>query len=73
MKIFYSSCCGSATDDPLALEYGICPDCLERCEFEEEEEEEEFDNLCTSCNGSGEGMWDGSTCSSCKGSGTKTN
>jgi DnaJ-class molecular chaperone len=29
----------------------------------------ENDNLCTQCNGSGEGMHDGSTCSSCKGSG----
>jgi DnaJ-class molecular chaperone len=31
------------------------------------------DNLCTSCNGSGEGMWDGSTCSTCKGKGIKIN
>lgn len=34
-------------------------------------DEEEFQNLCTSCNGSGEGMWDGSTCSTCKGTGVK--
>jgi DnaJ-class molecular chaperone len=31
----------------------------------------EQDNTCTLCNGSGEGMWDGSTCSSCKGLGVK--
>jgi DnaJ-class molecular chaperone len=29
------------------------------------------DNMCIVCNGSGEGMWDGSTCSSCKGLGVK--
>jgi DnaJ-class molecular chaperone len=29
------------------------------------------DNMCIVCNGSGEGMWDGSTCSSCKGLGIK--
>lgn len=34
-------------------------------------DEDEFQNLCTSCNGSGEGMWDGSTCSTCKGTGVK--
>lgn len=28
------------------------------------------DDLCSRCNGSGEGMYDGSTCSSCGGSGT---
>lgn len=41
--------------------------------MEEEEEEEEFDedeeDVCGQCNGSGEGMWDGSTCRSCGGSG----
>jgi hypothetical protein len=48
MTIYYSSCCGSATDDPLALEYGICPECLEHCEFEEEESE-----YCSECDGRG--------------------
>ena len=48
MTIYYSSCCGSATDDPLALEYGICPECLEHCEFEEEESE-----YCPECDGRG--------------------
>lgn len=36
---------------------------------EEEEEEELEDPLCTMCNGSGEGMYDGSRCSVCGGSG----
>lgn len=36
---------------------------------EEEGEEEEEDGICGACNGSGEGMYDGSRCYSCKGSG----
>lgn len=28
-------------------------------------------DLCATCNGSGEGMYDGSTCSVCKGSGVE--
>ena len=33
-----STCCGAETD---MEEVGICPDCLEHCDWEEEEEEEE--------------------------------
>lgn len=33
------------------------------------EEHEDDDRLCGTCNGSGEGMVDGSSCSSCHGSG----
>lgn len=33
----YSTCCGAYTDMD---EIGICPDCLEHCDWEEEEEEE---------------------------------
>jgi hypothetical protein len=29
-----STCCGAQTTMP---EYGICPDCLEHCDWEEEE------------------------------------
>jgi hypothetical protein len=36
---------------------------------EHRECEEEEDEICGSCNGSGEGRYDGSTCYSCKGSG----
>ena len=32
----YSSCCGAETD---MEEVGICPECLEHCNFEEDEEE----------------------------------
>lgn len=32
-----STCCGAYTDMD---EIGICPDCLEHCDFEEEDEEE---------------------------------
>ena len=48
MKIFYSSCCGSSVDDPLAIEFGICPDCLENCEFEEDDSD-----YCPECDGKG--------------------
>jgi hypothetical protein len=33
-----STCCGAETD---MEEVGICPDCLEHCDWEEEEEDEE--------------------------------
>lgn len=29
------------------------------------------DEICSRCSGSGEGMWDGSTCTSCHGSGVE--
>jgi DnaJ-class molecular chaperone len=29
--------------------------------------------LCSTCDGSGEGMWDGSICSTCRGSGVDPN
>ena len=32
-----STCCGCETD---MTEVGICPECLEHCDFEEDEEEE---------------------------------
>lgn len=38
-------------------------------DFEEKDEEEE--EICTSCNGSGEGQHDGTRCSCCKGRGVK--
>jgi hypothetical protein len=34
----YSTCCGAYTDMD---EIGICPDCLEHCDWEEDEEDEE--------------------------------
>ena len=33
----YSTCCGAYTD---MEEIGICPDCLEHCDFEDEDEDE---------------------------------
>lgn len=33
----YSTCCGAYTD---MEEVGLCPECLEHCDFEEEDEEE---------------------------------
>jgi hypothetical protein len=38
----YSTCCGAHTTFD---EIGICPDCLEHCDWEEEEEEEEEEEL----------------------------
>jgi hypothetical protein len=33
MKV--STCCGAEATDPLMLDYGICPDCKDHCEFED--------------------------------------
>jgi hypothetical protein len=33
----YSTCCGAYTD---MEEIGICPDCLEHCDFDHEDEDE---------------------------------
>jgi hypothetical protein len=33
-----SDCCGAYTD---MTEYGLCPDCLEHCEFIDEDEDED--------------------------------
>lgn len=32
----YSTCCGAHTN---FTEYGICPDCLDHCDWEEEDED----------------------------------
>jgi hypothetical protein len=34
----YSTCCGAETD---MEEIGICPECMEHCDFEDDEEDEE--------------------------------
>lgn len=34
-----SDCCGAAARDPIMLDYGICPDCKDHCEFIEEQDE----------------------------------
>jgi hypothetical protein len=36
----FSTCCGAETD---MEEVGICPECLEHCDFEEDEDELEQD------------------------------
>lgn len=38
-------------------------------EINDDDEEEEYNDNCVNCNGSGEGMWDGSFCMACGGSG----
>jgi len=66
----YTKCCGSYKTNgkfcPMCNQEAIMVDDLD-FEFEKEEEEERdyLDlPLCSRCNGSGEGMWDGSTCTS---------
>jgi len=36
----YSNCCGAAATEPVMTDYGICPDCKDHCEFEEDNTEE---------------------------------
>ena len=71
----YTKCCGS-----YKINGKFCPMCNKEAIMvndediiEEEQQDEEKDYLdipiCSRCNGSGEGMWDGSTCTSCNGSG----
>jgi hypothetical protein len=36
----YSTCCGAHTNFE---EIGICPDCLEHCDWEEEDEDDDED------------------------------
>jgi hypothetical protein len=38
----YSTCCGAETD---MEEVGICPECLEHCDFEEDDEETSQEEL----------------------------
>ena len=69
----YTKCCGS-----YKINGKFCPMCNKEAIMvndediiEEQEEERDYLDLpiCSRCNGSGEGMWDGSRCSSCNGSG----
>lgn len=63
------------TEEPVFMEG---PDGIKKViisypeEWEEEEDEYDDDPLCGLCNGSGEGMYDGSTCSLCGGSGVES-
>jgi DnaJ-class molecular chaperone len=40
-------------------------------EQDEDIEEDDEDEICSWCSGSGEGMYDGSTCQKCRGSGVE--
>lgn len=55
---WYCNLCGSLECDPYE---GYCEGC------------DEEDDTCTSCDGTGEGMYDGSRCPACKGKGVKSN
>lgn len=41
------------------------------CEAGTDLDDDYEDEICSSCSGSGEGMYDGSTCYKCKGSGVE--
>jgi len=66
-----SDCCGTPAGE--YEEQGICPSCHEHCEWMEECPECEGGGMslyiCLSCNGSGEGMADGTKCLTCNGKG----
>lgn len=54
--------------------HGDCSDraqCTEHCGDLHQEDDE--DEICSGCSGSGEGMYDGSTCYKCHGSGVELN
>jgi hypothetical protein len=33
-----SDCCGAEATDPIMEDYGICPECKDHCEYEQEKE-----------------------------------
>ena len=45
---------------------------IQRIAADEDEPEDDEELLCAQCNGSGEGMYDGSRCGSCRGSGVES-
>ena len=56
------SYCGEEMDMELLDSDHRCPDCKE-----DEPEDNEDNNICSACNGSGEGMYDGTRCHYCHG------
>jgi hypothetical protein len=53
---------GTITDDAWERTFGRAP---------VEPDEDDEDEICTGCSGSGEGMYDGSSCRKCHGSGVE--
>lgn len=35
-----SDCCGATATDPIMLDYGICPECKDHCEYINQEEDD---------------------------------
>ena len=58
------SYCGEEMDLALLDEDQRCPDC------KKDEPDDDEPEICSACNGSGEGMYDGTRCSYCYGTGT---
>jgi len=46
MKV--STCCQAEATDPLMLDYGICPECQDHCEFEDYDSDDDsiYNNWC---------------------------
>jgi len=40
---------------------------VEAYEIDDDDHDEDDDDICPDCNGSGEGMYDGTTCTTCHG------
>jgi hypothetical protein len=59
---FICTRCDEPCEESEINEKGECPDCAEQ-------DEDDGPEHCSTCNGSGEGMVDGSRCSRCGGSG----
>lgn len=51
MKV--SDCCGASVRDPIMLDYGICPDCKDHCEFVDEQDEPNDDQIYNNFNHEG--------------------
>ena len=65
------ACCLASDKSPYAKDAAALLDLLRDLEADSDEDDEPDDaGICSTCNGSGEGMYDGSTCRDCRGSGS---
>jgi hypothetical protein len=55
MKV--SSCCGAAVTNPMMLDYGICPDCKDHCEFEDYDSDDEDSGTVSNANSKWVNYW----------------
>jgi hypothetical protein len=50
---YYSDCCGAEATDPVMLDMGLCPECLESCGFEMIDNEPSDDQIYNNFNHEG--------------------